>query len=199
MRKAAEKVAAARAANLNQVTAESQNRDAPDLHSDSNNNQPTTPGAQASAPDTGHPDRPVGPSLAPSLPSQPSGSDATTPPRQPWEHMDEVLQVLKTTWPLLILSLETMIDQIQHKFKLTPEEDIYRNICMLLQDAVQVNCLPIFLATYPQLFQNYVVRMNALEDDGLMANQTIQTLTRMEYNMPEHVKVRCQTRPPGFL
>jgi len=196
MRKAAEKAAAVRAANL---TAESQNRDAPDSHSDSNNAQPTTPGTHASAPDTSHPERPVGPSLVPPLPSQPSGSDATTPPRQPWEHMDEVLQVLKTTWPLLILSLETMIDQIQHKFKLTPEEDIYRNICMLLQDAVQVNCLSIFLTINPQLFQNYVVRMNALEDDGLMANQTIQTLTRMGHNMPEHIKVRCQTRPPGFF
>lgn len=66
--------------------------------------------------------------------------NATVQHRQPWEHVDEILQVLKTSYPLLILSLETMIDQIQHKFKLSPEEDIYRNVCMLLQDAVQV-CL----------------------------------------------------------
>jgi len=59
-------------------------------------------------------------------------------PRAAWEHVDEILQTLKTTFPLLILSLETMVDQIQHKFKPSPEEEVYRSICMLLSDAVQV-------------------------------------------------------------
>lgn len=59
-------------------------------------------------------------------------------PRQPWEHVDEILQTLKTTYPLLILSLETMVDQIQHKFKPTVEEDVYRHVSLLLSDAVQV-------------------------------------------------------------
>lgn len=59
-------------------------------------------------------------------------------PRGAWEHVEEVMQVLKTTFPLLILSLETMVDQIQHKFKLSPEEEVYRNVCMLMQDAIQV-------------------------------------------------------------
>lgn len=31
--------------------------------------------------------------------------------------------------------------------------------------------------------------MNALEDDGLMTTHTIQTLNRMESNMPDQVKV----------
>ncbi|KAK2466244.1 hypothetical protein APHAL10511_001886, partial [Amanita phalloides] len=92
--------------------------------------------------------------------------------RQPWEHVDEILQVLKTTFPLLILSLETMVDQIQHKFKLSPEEDIYRNVCMLLQDAVQ----------------NYILRMNSQEDDGKLSPQMVQTLARMSQNIPNHVK-----------
>jgi len=59
-------------------------------------------------------------------------------PRQAWEHVDEILQTLKTTFPLLILSLETMVDQIQHKFKPAAEEDVYRHVSLLLSDAVQV-------------------------------------------------------------
>lgn len=62
-------------------------------------------------------------------------------PRAAFEHTEEIMQVLKTAFPLLILSLETMIDQINHKFKPSPEEDVYRNICMLMQDAIQVRWL----------------------------------------------------------
>ncbi len=62
-------------------------------------------------------------------------------PRQASDLVDEVLQVLKTTFPLLILSLETMVDQIHQKFKPPPEEDIYRHICLLLQEAIQVHIL----------------------------------------------------------
>ena len=59
-------------------------------------------------------------------------------PRGAYEHVEEIMQVLKTAFPLLILSLETMVDQIQHKFKLSPDEEVYRNVCMLMQDATQV-------------------------------------------------------------
>lgn len=69
-------------------------------------------------------------------------------PRQPSEYIDEILQVLKTAFPLLILSLETMVDQIQHKFKLSPDEDVYRNICLLLQDAIQVRPMSAEKRTY---------------------------------------------------
>ncbi|KAJ3510077.1 hypothetical protein NLJ89_g4881 [Agrocybe chaxingu] len=99
--------------------------------------------------------------------------DQTPPhPRHASEHVDEVLQLLKTTFPLLILSLETMVDQIQHKFKPSPEEDVYRNICMLLSDAVQ----------------NYVVRINSIDDDGLLIPSTINTLARMAQNLPAFVR-----------
>jgi transformation/transcription domain-associated protein len=64
---------------------------------------------------------------------------ASFPPmRQAWEHVEEVVQILKTAFPLLILSMETMVEQINLRFKATPEEEIYRLICMLLQDAMQV-------------------------------------------------------------
>lgn len=65
--------------------------------------------------------------------------------RQTFDSVDEVLQTLKTTFPLLILSLETMVDQIQHKFKPSSEEEVYRNICMLLSDAIQVRSNPTIL------------------------------------------------------
>lgn len=49
--------------------------------------------------------------------------------------------MLKTAFPLLILSMETTVDQISHRFKATQEEEIYRLICMLLQDAMQVTSI----------------------------------------------------------
>ncbi|KNZ81468.1 Transcription-associated protein 1 [Termitomyces sp. J132] len=105
-------------------------------------------------------------------PPAPDTSHTTNQPRQPAEHVDEILNVLKTSFPLLILSLETMVDQISHKFKLTAEEDIYRNICLLLQDAVQ----------------NYVVRMNSPDDDGLLVQHTVETILRMAANIPHPVR-----------
>ncbi|KAF8165306.1 hypothetical protein B0H34DRAFT_232712 [Crassisporium funariophilum] len=93
-------------------------------------------------------------------------------PRHAWEHVDEILQTLKTTFPLLILSLETMVDQIQHKFKPGPEEEVYRSIGMLISDAIQ----------------NYVIRINSPDDDGLLSANTVTTLARMAVNMPPFVK-----------
>jgi len=104
---------------------------------DANESAPveSTPSAtpSSSAPDS---HLPGAASLA--LPSNVGGAESTPYPRQAWEHVDEILQTLKTTFPLLILSLETMVDQIQHKFKPSPEEEVYRTICMLISDAIQV-------------------------------------------------------------
>lgn len=58
--------------------------------------------------------------------------------RQSWDLVDEIVQILKTAFPLLILTLETVIEQIAQRFKASSEEEIYRLICMLLQDAMQV-------------------------------------------------------------
>ena len=60
------------------------------------------------------------------------------PVRNSFDHIEEVGQILKTAFPLLIMSLETIVDQIMQRFKATPEEEIYRLVCMLLQDAIQV-------------------------------------------------------------
>lgn len=60
--------------------------------------------------------------------------------RPTWDCVEELVQNLKTSFPLLILNLETLVDQIISRFKPTHEEDIYRHICMLLQDALSVRC-----------------------------------------------------------
>ncbi|SZE99920.1 unnamed protein product [Blumeria hordei] len=58
------------------------------------------------------------------------------PHKKSWEHAEEILAVLKTAFPLLALSMETMVDQIQKHFKCTPDEDAYRLTGALLQDAL---------------------------------------------------------------
>lgn len=64
------------------------------------------------------------------------------PLRGAWDHIEEVNQILKTAFPLLILCMETLVDQINSHFKVSGEEDIYRLICMLMQDAIQVIRFP---------------------------------------------------------
>lgn len=54
----------------------------------------------------------------------------------PWEHSEEILSVLKTAFPLLALSMETMVDAIQKNFKCPPDEDAYRLIVALLNDGL---------------------------------------------------------------
>ena len=56
--------------------------------------------------------------------------------KKPWEHSDEIMQVLKTAFPLMALSMETMVDQIQKHFKCPADEDAYRLIVALLNDGL---------------------------------------------------------------
>ncbi|EEB09408.1 transcription-associated protein [Schizosaccharomyces japonicus yFS275] len=58
-------------------------------------------------------------------------------PRQPWEHVEDIMSILKTAYPLLALTMETLINQIQTRFKCKSEEDSLRLIVALLQDALQ--------------------------------------------------------------
>ncbi|KAF2455722.1 hypothetical protein BDY21DRAFT_71272 [Lineolata rhizophorae] len=57
-------------------------------------------------------------------------------PKKPWEHTEEIMSALKTAFPLLALSMETMVDQIQKHFKCPPDEDAYRLIVALLNDGL---------------------------------------------------------------
>ncbi|KAL2266473.1 hypothetical protein VTJ83DRAFT_5825 [Remersonia thermophila] len=63
-------------------------------------------------------------------------AQAVPPHKRPWELADEIMNVLKTAFPLLALSMETMVDQIQKHFKCPPDEDAYRLIVALLNDGL---------------------------------------------------------------
>lgn len=73
------------------------------------------------------------PGTAPNNPQMPQM------PRQPWELVEEVLNILKTAFPLLALSMEKMVDQIQSRAKPPSDEDIYRFFAALLVDAIGVS------------------------------------------------------------
>lgn len=62
------------------------------------------------------------------------------PLKKPWEYADEIMAGLKTAFPLLALSMETMTDQIQKNFKCPPDEDAYRLIVALLNDGLAYIC-----------------------------------------------------------
>lgn len=152
---------AARTASVNQPNGEplarsgdQTMRDGTQATNEPNTPQPPTTKLQSN-PDTNHTEHPPGAGVPP------AGSHASTveapSQRQPLEYVDEVLQVLKTHFPLLILSLETMVDQIQHKFKLSPDEEIYRNVCMLLQDAIQVSSCQILLTVWTSQAPNRTI------------------------------------------
>ncbi|OAD08306.1 hypothetical protein MUCCIDRAFT_32523, partial [Mucor lusitanicus CBS 277.49] len=59
---------------------------------------------------------------------------ATGPPAHP---LDEIMAMLKTGYPLLALSMETMVDQIQLKFKPQADEDMYRLVVALYNEGAQ--------------------------------------------------------------
>ncbi|KAI0408138.1 FAT domain-containing protein [Xylaria palmicola] len=63
-------------------------------------------------------------------------ASTTSQKKPPWEHTEEIMSVLKTAFPLLALSMETMVDQTQKYFKCPPDEDAYRLIVALLNDAL---------------------------------------------------------------
>lgn len=71
---------------------------------------------------------------------EPNGDSKETPakavPKKPWEHANEVMDGLKTGFPLLALSMETMTDQLGKHFKCPPDEDAHRLIVALLNDAL---------------------------------------------------------------
>nr|NP_595777.1 SAGA complex phosphatidylinositol pseudokinase Tra1 [Schizosaccharomyces pombe]Q9HFE8.1 RecName: Full=Transcription-associated protein 1 [Schizosaccharomyces pombe 972h-]CAC08542.1 SAGA complex phosphatidylinositol pseudokinase Tra1 [Schizosaccharomyces pombe] len=54
-----------------------------------------------------------------------------------WEYIDEIMSILKTAYPLLALTMETLVDQIQAKFKCKNDGDAFRLVVALLNDAVQ--------------------------------------------------------------
>lgn len=71
--------------------------------------------------------------IAPTAPMQPKA------PPLPLDYVDEIINMLKTAFPLLALMMEKMVDHISIRAKPNSEEDIYRFFAALLNDAMQVN------------------------------------------------------------
>ncbi|SCW01236.1 LAFE_0D08130g1_1 [Lachancea fermentati] len=94
--------------------------------------------------------------------------------RQPWEYLDELNGILKTAYPLLALSLESLVDQINQKFKTTPDEDLFRLINVLLIDGTyNYNRLP-----YPR-------------ENPVLPSSTEANLIRFSENLlPPHIRVK---------
>ncbi|AET37560.1 histone acetyltransferase TRA1 Ecym_1325 [Eremothecium cymbalariae DBVPG len=94
--------------------------------------------------------------------------------RQPWEYLDELNGILKTAYPLLALSLESLVDQINQKFKTTPDEDLFRLINVLLIDGTyNYNRLP-----YPR------------ENPRLPSNTEANLVRFSENLLPPHIRVK---------
>lgn len=93
--------------------------------------------------------------------------------RPPWEYAEELLLAVKTSFPLLALSMETMVDQIQKYFKCPPDEDAYRLIVALLNDALA-----------------YVSRMpHSYAQDVKLPSATETNITRFaETILPAHIR-----------
>jgi transformation/transcription domain-associated protein len=83
------------------------------------------------------------------------------------------MSVLKTAFPLLALSMETMGDQISKFFKCPPDEDAYRLIVALLNDALQ-----------------WIARMNPSLEDTKLPPSTEANISRFaETILPAHIRV----------
>ncbi|KAI3612149.1 histone acetylase complex subunit [Moniliophthora roreri] len=94
-------------------------------------------------------------------------------PRPTWDCVEEIVQLLKTAFPLLTLSLETIVDQLITRFKPNFEENIYHHIHLLLADAMQ----------------NYTLRMNQVDDDGQLSAGTLNALQRLAQSIaPSQIK-----------
>ncbi|KAJ1929691.1 transcription-associated protein 1 [Tieghemiomyces parasiticus] len=73
------------------------------------------------------------------LQRRPMGAGATPSPAvdPAFEHVDEIMRVLKTAFPLAGTSIEMMLEQIQTRLKPTSDEEVYRLLVALHSDAVQ--------------------------------------------------------------
>lgn len=72
-------------------------------------------------------------------PVAPSATLQPKAPPLPLDYVDEIINMLKTAFPLLALMMEKMVDHISIRAKPNSEEDIYRFFAALLNDAMQVS------------------------------------------------------------
>ncbi|EER27620.1 Phosphatidylinositol 3- and 4-kinase family protein [Coccidioides posadasii C735 delta SOWgp] len=113
------------------------------------------------------------PQANPSAPQMSSTPDVAQKEKQPWEYAEDIMAGLKTAFPLLALSMETMVDQIHKNFKCPPDEDAYRLIVALLNDGLA-----------------YVGRMpSSYAQDFKLPHSTEANITRFaETILPAHIR-----------
>ncbi|KAF2865782.1 hypothetical protein BDV95DRAFT_248299 [Massariosphaeria phaeospora] len=100
-------------------------------------------------------------------------ADAPAAAKKPWDHVEEISAILKTAFPLLALSMETMLDQIQKNFKCPPDEDAYRLIVALLNDGLS------YVGRQPTLYS----------PDVRLPSSTEANITRFaESVLPPHIR-----------
>ncbi|KAI1932935.1 transcription-associated protein 1 [Ophidiomyces ophidiicola] len=109
----------------------------------------------------------------PAPPQTNATPETTQKEKQPWEYAEDIMAGLKTAFPLLALSMETMVDQIHKNFKCPPDEDAYRLIVALLNDGLA-----------------YVGRMpSSYAQDFKLPHSTEANITRFaETILPAHIR-----------
>lgn len=86
------------------------------------------------------------------------------------------MAILKTAYPLLALSLESLVDQINQRFKCTADEDAYRLGVALLNDGVQ-----------------YLNRLGNPKDDAKLPPITEANITRFaETVLPKQIRAEFE-------
>ena len=88
--------------------------------------------------------------------------------RFPADHVEEILNILKTAFPLLALTMENMAEQLQQRFKPSNDEDIYRLTNALLNDALQ----------------QYIHRAPLTTDNGQLPQTSQMNVTLFAENLP---------------
>ena len=103
------------------------------------------------------------------------GTDQPAPAakKPAWEYSEEIMSVLKTAFPFLALTMETMVDQIQKHFKCPPDEDAYRLIVALLNDGLS------YVSRTPTAYAQDFKLPTATEHNIRRFSQTI---------LPSHIK-----------
>jgi transformation/transcription domain-associated protein len=97
------------------------------------------------------------------------------------------MNMLKTAFPLLALTMEKMVDQISVRAKPSSDEDIYRFFAALLADALQVSSL--LTVQHGAHGQQWGGRSSIPNDDGELNAMTKENLNKFSNNLSGDLKV----------
>jgi transformation/transcription domain-associated protein len=98
--------------------------------------------------------------------------------RQPWEYVEEIVAILKTAFPLLALTLETIQDQLKQRFKPNNDEDNYRILSNAVAAGLSV-CTMLLICRF--LYQSSAQTLhNGLTHLGIEQNISSQSSEAVE-------------------